>query len=71
MLPANNYAKSVFFYTLLSSDKIKNIEKKKLGVREEGEYIKAKIISIKNLKKIAKTSSVIIGIQQLEKNNII
>ena len=71
MLPANNYAKSVFFYTLLSADKIKNIEKKKLGVREEGEYIKAKIISIKNLKKIAKTSSVIIGIQQLEKNNII
>ena len=63
MLPANNYARAYFYYfkKIVNEKTLKQMIKKTYGKKEEGEFIKLKLVDFKNLLKVSDSASVIIG----------
>jgi len=63
MLPANNYSKVFFFYFKKKIDKktLNLMKKKTFGNKEEGEYIRLKLIDFTKVLKFSDSASIIIG----------
>ena len=63
MLPANNYSKVFFFYFKKKIDKktLNSMKKKTFGNKQEGEYIRLKLIDFTKILKVSDSASIIIG----------
>ncbi len=63
LLPANNYSRAYFFYfkKFINEKTLKQMSKKTYGKKEEGEFIKLKLLDFKNLLNVSDSASVIIG----------
>jgi len=63
LLPANNYSRAYFFYfkKFINEKTLKQMRKKTYGKKEEGEFIKLKLLDFKNLLNVSDSASVIIG----------
>lgn len=63
LLPSNNYARAYFFYfkKYINEKTFKQMSKKTYGKKEEGEFIKLKLLDFKKLLNITNSASVIIG----------
>ena len=63
LLPANNYSRAYFFYFKKYTDEktLKQMSRKTYGKKEEGEFIKLKLLDFKKLLTVSNSASVIIG----------
>jgi len=72
MLPSNNFARVNFYYFIKKIDLnwIKRNDKKKTGIKNEGELITTKIVTFDSLK-FTQSASVIVGLKLLNNNKIL
>ena len=63
LLPANNYSRAYFFYfkRIVNEKTLKQMSKKTFGRKDEGEFIKLKLLDFKKLLDVSDSASVIIG----------